>query len=392
MKLWDKGVELDKLIEDYTVGSDYIIDDKLVKYDCIASKAHAKMLNETGILDQDELNSLVAELDNIILLHSRGLFHINKSDEDCHTAIENHLVEKLGETGKKIHTARSRNDQVLTAIRLYEKDELSELKELSGTFIKALESVINKYGNIDLPGYTHMQRAMPSGVSLLMGAFVESARDNILLIDSVFDLIDQSPLGTAAGFGVPVLNIDREMTADLMGFDRVQANPLYAQLSRGKFEATVVHLCSQIMYDINKLATDLVMFSMSEFGFVSLPENFCTGSSIMPQKKNPDVLELARAKYHVVLGEELKIKSLTANLISGYNRDLQLTKEPLFTAIETTKQSLKIMSFVLDGIIFNKDKCILSDELFATEKAYKLVDEGMPFRDAYKKISRREPQ
>jgi len=390
MKLWDKGRELDKDIESFTVGDDYILDRRLVKHDCAASAAHARMLAKMGLITKKELAALNAGLNEILSLDKRGGFVIKKEDEDCHTAIENYLVAGCGETGKKVHTARSRNDQVLTALRLYEKESLGILKERLSAFRKALKSLAaGKQGKIGLPGYTHMRRAMPTTVGTWLGCFCGAASDNILFADFVIKLIDQSPLGSAAGYGVPVLDIDKKLTARLMGFSKVMDNPIYAQMSRNKFEATIAHLCSQIMFDLNKLSSDLIMYSMPEFGFVDLPDRFCTGSSIMPQKKNPDVLELVRGKYHVVIGEEFKMKSLAGNLISGYNRDIQLAKGPLFASLDATLASLNIMSVVAAGLRFNKDKCVLSGELFATEEAYRLVKKGMPFRDAYRKVAER---
>lgn len=391
MTLWQKNYNVNKEIEKFTVGNDFLLDKKLVKYDCIASIAHAKMLKKIGILNASELSKIIKGLNEIIKLDQKDKFHINPEDEDCHTAIEKYLTKKLGNAGKKIHTARSRNDQVLTALRLYEKEELKEIKELLSQYKGSLLAAIKKYGKIKIPGYTHMQKAMPTDVKTWLESFVSSIEDNITLLDAVYSIIDKSPLGSAAGFGVPALKIDKKMTASLMGFSEAMDNPMYAQLSRGKFEATILHLLSQIMLDLNKLSTDLMLFNMQEFGFVSLPKELCTGSSIMPQKKNPDVLELVRAKYHVILGEEFKVKSMISNLISGYNRDLQLTKEPVISSVETTKSCIKMMVLVVSKIKIDGKKCkeALTKELYATEEAYKLVKKGVPFREAYKKVSRK---
>lgn len=390
MKIWHKGVNLKKEIEKFTVGDDYLLDKKLVKFDCQASIAHAKMLKNIDLLSEKELQESIECLKEIIELDSKDQFEINQEDEDCHTAIENYLIEKCGETGKKIHTARSRNDQVLTALSLYEKDELYKIKNLTEEFVKAIDSTIGSSGSIKLPGYTHMQKAMPTDVKTWFGSYKDSMHDNLMLIETIIKLIDQSPLGSAAGFGVPVFKIDKEMTAKLLNFSKVMENPMYCQLSRGKFEAQILNVISAIMFDLNKLATDLMLFSMKEFGYIELPLEFCTGSSIMPQKKNPDVLELLRAKYHVVLGEEFKVKSLIGNLISGYNRDMQLTKEPLMNSIGIVKESLIIISLVVLGMKINKDNCekALTMELYATQEAYELVKQGMPFREAYKKIGK----
>jgi len=391
MKLWDKGIETSKEMEKFTVGNDYLIDNKLVKYDCLASIAHAMMLQKAGVLNKEELQKLVEGLKEIILLDSKSAFEIKQEDEDCHTAIENYLVKKYGDIGKKIHTARSRNDQVLTAMRLYEKEELKQIKGMIIELGKALQTAIKKYGYVPIPGYTHMQKAMPTTVAVWLGSFYDALQDDIKQIDAAYLLVDQNPLGSAAGFGVPVFKIDKKMTAKLMGFSKVQENPIYCQLSRGKFEACVINALGQIMHDLNKLAADLILFSMQEFGYVTLPAEFCTGSSIMPQKKNPDVIELVRAKYHVVLGEEFKVKSLIGNLNSGYNRDMQLTKEPLFNSVDITKSSIAIMAKIISKMQINEEKCkkAMTNELYATEEAYKLVQKGMPFREAYKEVGKR---
>ncbi len=388
-KLWDKGYDLNKTIESYTVGNDPILDKQLVYYDCVASIAHAKMLGEINLLTETEVQDLIRELNHIIDLDKKGEFPITQEQEDCHTAIEMFLIFALGDVGKKIHAARSRNDQVLTALRLYYKDEIENVVHNIKSLTNTISNFTSKYGKIHFPGYTHMQKAMPSSFSLWGSAFSDSMNDNLLLLDTVKIIIDQSPLGTAAGFGVP-LNIDREFTAKELEFSSVQRNPIYTQYSRGKFEITILHILSQIMLDLNKIASDLILFSMSEFGYVELPDEFCTGSSIMPQKKNPDVLELLRAKYHVVSSYEFQVSRLTSDLISGYNRDIQLTKEPVMNGFSTTLDSLEITTLLFQNLVVNKVKCksALDDEIFATEKVYKLVKKGMPFRDAYMQIAK----
>jgi argininosuccinate lyase len=390
MKLWQKRYGLNKQIEDFTVCKDHILDRKLLKYDCIASTAHVKMLGKIGILKKDEVQKLTKELNNIVKLDEQEKFKILKEHEDCHTAIENHLTKFLGNLGKKVHTARSRNDQVLAALRLYYKEELHECKKLAEEFIGTLKKFIQKYGEIKLPGYTHTRKAMPSSIAMWGGAFIDSMVDNLKIIDFSLQLIDQSPLGTGAGYGVPI-NIDRKYIATLLGFKKVQENPIYTQNSRGKFESTILHALTQVMFDLNKIATDLIMFSMPEFGYFELPEEFCTGSSIMPQKKNPDVFELMRAKYHVVVSHEMQIKAITSNLISGYNRDFQLTKEPTMKGLEITKKSLSIIKLVFAELKVNKKNCsnALTEELYATEEVYKLIKKGIPFREAYKIVSKK---
>ncbi len=389
MKLWN-GHKLNKEIEDFTVGEDYIFDQKLVKYDCLASIAHAKMLGKIGILKGEEVEKIVRELNNIIELDKEGKFKIKKEDEDCHTAIENYLTKKLGELGKKIHTGRSRNDQVLTALRLYYKDELKKVEQLSKEFIEALGKFTKKYGKIKIPGYTHYRKAMPSTIEIWAGAFLESMEDNLKMLKSVFELIDQSPLGAGAGYGVP-LALDREYTAKLIGFRKVQKNPLYTQNSRGKFEGTIIHTLSQITYDLNKIAADLIIFTMSEFGYFELPNEFCTGSSIMPHKKNPDVLEILRGKHPVICSLEFQVKGITANLMSSYSRVLQLTKDPTIRAFELVKECLTIAKLLFKNLKVNKERCesALTEEIFATEEVFKLVKKGASFREAYKIISKK---
>jgi len=391
MPLWDKGKSVNRRISDFTVGEDYQLDLRLIKYDCIASQVHAKMLQKIGVLTREETANLIEGLSEILESTEKGDFTITKEQEDCHTAIEEYLTAKYGDVGKKFHLGRSRNDQVLTAFRLYEKDMLIDLKTSLKVFQKALAKVRNNYRKTPLPGYTHMRKAMPTSIGVWLESFDAAVKDDLKILATMYKIIDQSPLGTAAGFGAPVFKLDRKMTAKMMNFASVMKNPSYAQFSRGKFEMSIMGLFTGIMFIMNKLATDLLLFSMDEFGFIILPDACCTGSSIMPQKKNPDVLELIRANYAVVLGEEFKVKSLVSNLISGYNRDLQLTKGHLFRAYDTTKECVEIMSLILARIVVDKKRCVLAitEELHATEEAYKLVKKGMPFREAYQKVAKK---
>jgi len=389
MKLWEKqSYTLNKKIEKYIVGEDYLLDQKLVKYDCRASIAHAKMLQKIGILTDSECTKLTNTLQEIIALDSAGKFVILQEDEDSHTSIENYLVDKLGDIGKKIHTARSRNDQVQTALRLYAKEEITAVLASMDTLITVLEQIKDEHGMVEWPGFTHMRKAMPSSVGLWVDAFCESMKDNKTLLLNIYQLIDQSPLGTGAGYGVPI-DIDRKFTAQLLDFHKIQNNPLYVQNSRGKFEATILHGLSQIMLDLNKMASDLLLWSMPEFGFVRLPPELCTGSSMMPHKQNPDVLEIIRASYHQMVAYEYEVKNVIANLISGYNRDLQLTKKPLIKGFELTKETLDIMTLVISRLEIDEEQCkkAMTEELYATEKAYDLVKHGIPFRTAYKEVS-----
>ncbi len=387
-KLWN-GKKLNKEIENFTVGNDYILDQRLVRYDCLASIAHARMLGKIGILNPEEVKKLVKGLNEIISLDKAGKFKIKKENEDCHTAIENYLTRKLGDLGKKVHTGRSRNDQALVALRLYFKNELKEVKNLVKGLVGAVKRFSRKYGRIEIPGYTHSRKATPSTIANWAGAFQESMEDNLKLLEAVFGLIDQSPLGSVVGYSSP-LKLDRKYTAKLLGFNKVQNNPLYAQNSRGKFESLVIHLLSMIMFDLNKISSDLILFTMSEFGYFELSFDFCTGSSIMPQKKNPDVLEILKGNYYLVLGLEFQVKGLIGNLISGYSREFQLTKEPVMRSFDITKSSLSVMRLVLENLKVNAKRCRegLTKEVYATEEVYRFVKRGIPFRDAYKKVSK----
>ena len=387
-KLWEKGVGFDKKIESFTVGNDNDLDQILLPYDCEASIAHVKMLNKMKYLNDNESQKLIKELNFILEESKSGNFKIKKSHEDCHTAIEDHLVNTCGDSGKKIHTARSRNDQVLTALRLYYRESIDDVKKLLIDLIKSLELFSDKNGKIEFPGYTHMQKAMPSSVQLWSNAYIESMNDDLKLLQTAYALINQSPLGSGAGFGVPI-NIDRKFLAKELKFDSVQDNPIYCQLSRGKFELYIINIFTQIMFSINRIASDIVLFCTDEFKFFSLPDEFCSGSSIMPNKRNPDVLELLRGSYSILIGYQSQIQSLSQNLISGYNRDIQLSKEPTMRSFDLIKNCLDINTVVISGLIVNEENCkkAMTDELFATEQAYNMVKEGIPFRQAYRKIA-----
>ena len=390
-KLWQKNYNLDKEIEKFTVGNDYLLDLNLLKYDVYGSIAHAMMLNKIGILNKGELIKLKKALIEILRLNEKNKFEISQEDEDAHTAIENYLIRKLGNIGKKIHTARSRNDQVLVDIRLYSKENLLDVKRLALNLISSLADLAEKYKEVPMPGYTHSRKAMPSSVGLYFGSFAESLIDDLKILENAYELNDQCPLGSGAGYGIP-LDVDRQLVADLLGFKKVQNNSLYVQNSRGKFESAIIFALSAVMNDLSRLANDMILFSMDEFGFFKLPDEFCTGSSIMPQKKNPDVFELSRAKAAKVDSNLYLAKSIISKLQSGYNRDLQLTKEPLIESFEITTATLKIFNLMVQNIQVDKEKCIeaCTQELFAAEHAYGLVKNGIPFRDAYKKISEQQ--
>ena len=391
MPLWSKNYTTNQLIQNYCVGNDPILDLDLIKYDCLGSIAHCKGLLEAGILTQTEFDNLIEGLQKIIILANKGDFAITTQQEDCHTAMEEYLTQKYGETGKKIHTGRSRNDQVLTAIRLFEKEQIFETIQSVNKFVAVLEGFEIKFGAIPMAGFTHTRKGMPSSVSLWVKMWIASMNDNLTLLEATNKLIDQSPLGSAAGYGLPnILNINRETTAKAMDFDRVQET-LYCQHSRGKFEATILHTLSQVMFDLNRLASDLILFSEESFGLFILPKEFCTGSSIMPQKHNPDCLELMRGKYHQITALEFQLKSMSANLISGYHRDLQLTKEPVLKGFDITLSSLAVITEVFGGLKVDLQKAeqMMTLELFATQEAYQLVLGGMSFREAYQIIGKK---
>jgi argininosuccinate lyase len=388
MTLWDKGGETDPAVLRFSAGREYEIDQRLVPYDCRASRAHVRALVKVGVLSTEEADGLRAGLERIEELASVGEFTIRPEQEDVHTAIEMWLTENAGEAGRKIHLGRSRNDQVLAAMRLYEMDAVNAVLRTARRLVEALDAVVDEQGLVGMPGYTHMRRAMPTTVGMWIGAFVCGLGDDLALLAAAAAPTRRSPLGTGAGYGIPVFTLDREETARQAGFDAIIDNPIYAQMSRGKVEAALLHGLAQVLLTLNRLATDLILFSTAEFGFVRLADAVVTGSSIMPQKKNPDVLELIRAKYHVVRAEEEKVLSLAGNLMTGYQRDLGLTKEPVFTSFDETLACLSLMTTVARNLRIDEKACraAMTEEIYATEEAYRLVEGGMPFRDAYRKV------
>lgn len=389
MKLWEKGYKLDQLIETFMTGDDPLLDHALIPYDCVGSMAHAKMLAKIGILTNEECHQLVKELNRIVHLAEEGKFHIQPEDEDVHTAIESALVSKLGDVGKKLHTARSRNDQILLDMRLYMKNQVLQIAQEVLDACDILCKFAESHHDIPIPGRTHFQRAMPSSLGLWAGAFAESLLDDMQLLEGAYELINQCPLGSAASYGVS-LAIDRQYCADLLGFRAVQNNVLYANNSRGKFEAMVLHVLVQIMNDLSKIASDIIIFSAPEFGYLILPEKFCPGSSLMPQKRNPCPLEIMRAKSATLQGLLFQTLETIRALPSGYNRDFQETKRPLMHGLDTTNLSLKVFSQIFAELQVDKQTCIeaFTPELFATDQVLKLTSEGMPFRDAYKQIAK----
>ncbi len=386
-KLWEKNYRLNSLIEKYTVGIDYKLDKSLVIPDCIASMAHAVMLSSINIITNDELLSLKKGLISIIKETKSKKFKILPSDEDCHTAIENYLVKKTGDAGKKIHTGRSRNDQILGAVRIFTRNFLLEFMLNVVALSKSLLTLAEKNKNVPMPGRTHMQIAMPSSVGLWAASFAEDLIDNIRLTQAVYDFNNMSPLGSAAGYGVP-LPINRELTAELLGFTKVQRNVLYVSNSRGKVEAVVLDNLDYTGITLSKMAQDLIIFSMPEFGYFSIPSELCSGSSIMPNKKNPDGLELIRAKSETLSSYASQIKNIIRSLPSGYNRDFQETKEPFLKGTRLCLESVQIMDLTIQKLEINKSNLLkgFSSEIFATDAALELVQKGKSFREAYREI------
>ena len=387
MKLWDKGFSTDKKIDHFTVGNDRELDLHLAKYDVIASKAHAKMLGKIGLLTLEETNSLVDELNRIGTSITKGEFKIEDSFEDMHSKIEFLLTLRLGDTGKKIHTARSRNDQVLVAMHLYLKDELAEIKSQTKTLFDLLLNLADKYKRVLLPGYTHLQIAMPSSFGLWFSAYAESLIDDLYFIDAAYKVADQNPLGSAAGYGSS-FDIDRNFTTKEMGFETMKYNVVAAQMGRGKVEKATAFGMANIAATLSKMAMDICLYMSQNFDFISFPDELTTGSSIMPHKKNPDVFELVRGKCNKLQSIPNQLTLVINNLPSGYHRDLQLVKEIIVPAIQDMKSCLEILTFSLSEIRINET--IIEDPkydyLFSVDTLNELVQNGMPFRDAYKKM------
>ena len=393
-KIWDKKGAKDtnsktsQIIENYTVGVDYLLDLELLPYDLKGTMAHARMLHKIKILSSKELDVLIIGLNKILALWKKGEFKIDKSQEDGHTAIEAYLTENYGEVGKKVHTGRSRNDQSLVMTRLFSKEKLSEFRNSVEYLINTLEKQIKKEGKIKMPGYTHLQRAMPSSVGMWLGSYHDSLKDDLILLEAVSKVIDQNPLGSAAGYGENTLGLDRKFTTQELNFERVQENPMYCGFSRGKFENIVLQAMESVMFDVGKIANDLLLFTTKEFNFFTLPDSFKTGSSIMPQKKNYDVLELIRGNVAVFNGYQHQIENIIKNLPAGYNRDFQLTKEPYLKGIKLALDTIEVMTLVVKNLEAKKvnleNAC--TPELYATDEALKLVKGGKSFREAYQEV------
>ena len=389
-RLWEKGLPLAERVLRYTAGEDHLLDARLVSHDVKGSIAHAEMLAATGLISDEDCNAIGEGLGALEASFAAGEWSISLEDEDVHTALESRLTKAVGEAGARLHLGRSRNDQVLTALRLYLRDAVVDL---SGRIEKLRESVADvssRQGEVALPGYTHMQHAMPSSVALWCGGFDEAFADAVDGLRSARRRINKNQLGSAAGYGTPGLPLDRDMTTQKLGFDQTQVPVTSVQLSRGKAESTLLFEITLLLQDLGRMATDLLLFYTQEFAYVGLAADVTTGSSIMPQKRNPDVLELLRAASgtaQACLDESLMI---TAKLQSGYQRDLQRLKAPLFRGIDLAVDSVDIMAYLLDGMRFLPENIDLDDGIFATEETYRLVTEdGMPFRDAYRQVAKR---
>jgi argininosuccinate lyase len=389
MKLWDKGYSTDKKIDLFTVGDDRKLDLILAKYDVIGNIAHAKMLHEIGVLSENEMNLLVKELESILKTIEAGDFTIEDTFEDVHSKVEFMLIDKLGDIGKKIHTARSRNDQVLVDIHLYIKDALNEISTEIDELFDLLIGLATQYKNVLLPGYTHFQVAMPSSFGLWFSAYAETLIDDIYFMKAAYKVADQNPLGSAAGYGSS-FPIDRDATTRLLHFETLKFNSIAAQMSRGKLEKAVAFAMSSVAGTLSKMSMDICLYMNQNFNFISFPDKLTTGSSIMPHKKNPDVFELIRGKCNKLQALPYEFTLITNNLPSGYHRDLQLLKEGLIPSFSILKSCLEMLTYSLKNIQINR--AILEDEkylyLFSVEEVNKLVQKGVPFRDAYRIVGK----
>ena len=386
-KLWEKNTQVDAKIEAFTVGRDREMDLFLAKYDVMGSMAHIRMLESVGLLQSDELKTLLTELKKIYLLAESGDFTIEEGVEDVHSQVEMLLTTSLGDMGKKIHSGRSRNDQVLLDLKLFSRAEIEKTVHAVSELFEVLISQSNKYKDVLLPGYTHLQVAMPSSFGLWFGAYAESLADDLQLLLSAWKITNRNPLGSAAGYGSS-FPLNRQMTTDLLGFDSMNYNVVYAQMGRGKMERTVANALASVAATISKLAFDACMFTSQNFGFISLPDKFTTGSSIMPHKKNPDVFELTRAKCNKLQSLPQQIMMITNNLPSGYFRDLQIIKEVFVPAFGELTDCIEMTAMMMAQVEVNTDilKEDRYDYLFSVEEVNRLTLTGVPFRDAYKQV------
>lgn len=386
-KLWEKNVQVDHEVDVFTVGRDREMDLYLAKYDVLGSMAHITMLEKIGLLKADELKQLLAELRKIYAIAEAGKFVIEDGIEDVHSEVELMLTRQLGDMGKKIHSGRSRNDQVLVDLKLYTRAEIQELVQLVQDLFNVLQQQSERYKDVLLPGYTHLQIAMPSSFGLWFGAYAESLTDDMLLLQAAYRICNRNPLGSAAGYGSS-FPLNRQMTTDLLGFDSMDYNVVYAQMGRGKMERTVAFALAGIAGTLSKLAFDACLFNSQNFGFIKLPDQFTTGSSIMPHKKNPDVFELTRAKCNKIQGLPNQITLICNNLPSGYFRDLQIIKEVFLPSFDELKDCLRMVTHMMREVKVNEH--ILDDDkyslLFSVEEVNRRVLAGVPFRDAYKQV------
>ncbi len=389
-RLWDKGEPLDRRILRYTAGEDHHLDDRLAPYDVRASIAHAEMLRSRGLLAAEDCSAIRAGLEALGAEHAAGEWRVSLEEEDVHTALEGRLTARIGEAGGRLHLGRSRNDQVLAALRLYLREAVEGLAAAAERVAGALDGLGRSHAEVPLPGYTHLQPAMPSSVPLWAGGFAAEIRDDAAGLRSCRRRIDKSPLGSAAGYGTPGLPLDREATRRALGFAEVQEPVTAVQLSRGKAESQVLFEVALLLQDLGRLASDLLLYNMKELRFVVLPRAMTTGSSIMPQKRNPDVFELIRGRSATALALLTEALAITAKLPSGYHRDLQLLKVPLFRGLDLAAETLEILEAVLPSLRFQPEQIQLDPELFAAEEAFRLtVEEGIPFREAYRRVAER---
>lgn len=388
-RLWDRGEPLDDLVLRYTAGEDAALDEALVAYDLRASTAHADMLHRCGYLTARDHARLVQAMADLATTHAQGQWRIAAQEEDCHTAIENRLTQRLGEVGGAIHLGRSRNDQVLAALRLWLKDRLQELAGMAQAVAAALDGLAAGQGDLAMPGYTHGQRAMPTSVALWAGGWAAELRDDAAGLLAARRRADRNPLGSAAGFGVPVLALDRDLTTRVLGFEATHEPVTAVQSSRGKAEATALFEAALLAQDLGRLSAEVCLFATAEFGFVHLPASCTTGSSIMPQKRNPDVFEIARGRTAEAVAALDEVLGVTAKLPSGYHRDLQLIKKPLFRGLQSVRETAEVLAWTLPGLVFDADRMAAAIEpaMRATEQAYELVQQqGVPFREAYRRV------
>ena len=387
MKLWEKSTEINEKIDKYTVGHDREMDLFLAPYDVLGSIAHIRMLESVGLLHSEELNALEAELKIIFQIAENGEFVIEEGVEDVHSQVELMLTQKLGDVGKKIHSGRSRNDQVLVDLKLFTRAEIEKTVESITALFDVLIEQSNKYRDVLMPGYTHLQIAMPASFGLWFGAYAESLADDLQLLLAAWKITNRNPLGSAAGYGSS-FPLNRRLTTDLLGFDSMNYNVVYAQMGRGKMERVVTTALAGVAATVAKLAYDACMFTSQNFGFIRLADEFTTGSSIMPHKKNPDVFELTRARCNKIQSVPQQITFITNNLPSGYFRDLQIMKEVFVPAFDELRACLEMTTMMMDRIEVNRDilKDPKYDYLFSVEEVNRLVLSGVPFRDAYKQV------